>query len=117
MNEIIKNIEAAQLKENPPQFNVGDTVRVSAKIKEGNRERIQVFEGVVIKRQGGSNRETFTVRKNSNGIGVEKTWPLHSPKIEKVEVTRRGKVRRAKLMYLRGRVGKASKVKEAVTGR
>ena len=114
MNEIIKNIEAAQLKENPPQFNVGDTVRVSAKIKEGNRERIQVFEGVVIKRQGGSSRETFTVRKNSSGIGVEKTWPLHSPKIEKVEVIRRGKVRRAKLTYLRGRIGKASKVKEAV---
>ena len=114
MNEIIKNIEAAQLKENPPQFNIGDTVRVSAKIKEGNRERIQIFEGVVIKRQGGSNRETFTVRKSSSGIGVEKTWPLHSPKIEKVEVIRRGKVRRAKLTYLRGRIGKASKVKEAV---
>ena len=114
MNEIIRNIEAAQLKENPPQFNIGDTVRVSAKIKEGNRERIQVFEGIVIKCQGASSRATFTVRKNSNGIGVEKTWPLHSPKIEKVEVVRRGKVRRAKLTYLRGRVGKASKVKEIV---
>ena len=88
MNDIIRSIEAAQMKEEVPQFNVGDTVRVSAKIKEGNRERIQVFEGVVIKKQGGSSRATFTVRKNSNGIGVEKTWPLHSPKIEKVEVVR-----------------------------
>ncbi len=114
MNDIIKSIEDAQLKEQVPEFRVGDTVRVSAKIKEGNRERIQVFEGVVIKKQGGSNRATFTVRKNSNGIGVERTWPLHSPKIEKVEVVRAGKVRRAKLNYLRGRVGKASKVKEAV---
>lgn len=114
MNEIIKNIEAAQLKETVPSFNVGDTVRVSAKIKEGNRERIQVFEGTVIKRQNGSNRETFTVRKSSNGIGVEKTWPLHSPIVEKIEVTRRGKVRRAKLYYLRDRVGKKAKVKELV---
>ncbi|MCR5268654.1 MAG: 50S ribosomal protein L19, partial [Lachnospiraceae bacterium] len=95
-------------------FAVGDTVRVHAKIKEGNRERIQVFEGTVIKRQGGSNRETFTVRKSSNGVGVEKTWPLHSPHVEKIEVVRRGKVRRAKLYYLRGRVGKRSKVKELV---
>ena len=78
MNEIIKNIEAAQMKAEAPQFNVGDTVRVHGKIKEGNRERIQIFEGVVLKKQGGSNRETFTVRKNSNGIGVEKTWPLLS---------------------------------------
>ena len=114
MNEIIKNIEAAQLKETVPSFNVGDTVRVSAKIKEGNRERIQVFEGTVIKRQNGGVRETFTVRKNSNGIGVEKTWPLHSPIVEKIEVTRRGKVRRAKLYYLRDRVGKKAKVKELV---
>lgn len=114
MNEIIKNIEAAQLKEIVPSFNVGDTVRVSAKIKEGNRERIQVFEGIVIKKQGGSVRATFTVRKNSNGIGVEKTWPLHSPSVEKVEVIRHGKVRRAKLNYLRGRVGKSAKVKELV---
>ena len=82
MNDIIKNIEAAQLKESVPSFNVGDTVRVSAKIKEGNRERIQVFEGTVIKRQNGGVRETFTVRKTSNGIGVEKTWPLHSPSVE-----------------------------------
>ena len=114
MNEIIKNIEAAQLKETVPSFNVGDTVRVSAKIKEGNRERIQVFEGIVIKKQGGSVRATFTVRKNSNGIGVEKAWPLHSPNVEKVEVVRRGRVRRAKLNYLRQRVGKSAKVKELV---
>ncbi|WP_418746927.1 50S ribosomal protein L19 [Frisingicoccus sp.] len=114
MNDIIKNIEAAQLKAEVPQFNVGDTVRVSAKVKEGNRERIQVFEGTVIKRQNGSNRETFTVRKSSNGVGVEKTWPLHSPIVEKVEVVRRGKVRRAKLFYLRDRVGKRAKVKELV---
>ncbi len=114
MNDIIKNIEAEQLKENAPQFRVGDTVRVSAKIKEGNRERIQIFEGTVLKRQGGGVRETFTVRKFSNGVGVEKTWPLHSPNVEKVEVVRRGKVRRAKLNYLRNRVGKSAKVKELV---
>lgn len=114
MNDIIKNIEAAQLKEAAPEFHVGDTVKVYGKIKEGNRERIQVFEGTVLKRQGGGARETFTVRKNSNGIGVEKTWPLHSPNVEKVEVVRRGKVRRAKLNYLRKRVGKAAKVKELV---
>ena len=114
MNEIIRNIEVAQMKAEAPQFNVGDTVRVHGKIKEGNRERIQIFEGVVLKKQGGSNRETFTVRKNSNGIGVEKTWPLHSPNVERVEVIRRGKVRRAKLNYLRGRVGKRAKVKELV---
>ena len=114
MNEIIRNIEAGQLKAEIPSFNVGDTVRVYAKIKEGNRERIQVFEGTVIKKQGGSNRATFTVRKTSNGIGVEKTWPLHSPNVEKVEVVRMGKVRRAKLNYLRDRVGKKAKVKELV---
>ena len=114
MNEIIKKIEAEQLKENAPEFHVGDTVKVYNKIKEGNRERIQVFEGTVIKRQNGGARETFTVRKNSNGVGVEKTWPLHSPNVEKVEVVRRGKVRRAKLNYLRQRVGKAAKVKELV---
>ena len=114
MNEIIKKIEAEQLKENVPEFNVGDTVRVHAKIKEGNRERIQVFEGTVLKKQGGGSRATFTVRKTSNGIGVEKTWPIHSPHVEKVEVVRRGKVRRAKLNYLRKRVGKAAKVKELV---
>ena len=114
MNDIIKNIEAEQLKEQAPEFRVGDTVRVYGKIKEGNRERVQVFEGTVLKRQGGGARETFTVRKNSNGIGVEKTWPLHSPNVEKVEVVRRGKVRRAKLNYLRDRVGKRAKVKELV---
>ena len=114
MNDIIKNIEAAQLKAEVPQFSVGDTVKVYGKIKEGNRERIQVFEGIVIKKQGGSVRATFTVRKNSNGIGVEKTWPLHSPSVEKVEVIRHGKVRRAKLNYLRGRVGKSAKLKELV---
>ena len=114
MNEIIKSIEATQLKASVPEFHVGDTVKVYNKIKEGNRERIQVFEGTVIKRQNGGARETFTVRKNSNGIGVEKTWPLHSPLVEKVEVVRRGKVRRAKLYYLRDRVGKRAKVKELV---
>ena len=111
-NEIIKNIETAQLKQDVADFNVGDTVKVYAKIKE--RERVQAFEGTVLKRQGGSNRETFTVRKNSNGVGVEKTWPLHSPTIEKIEVIRKGKVRRAKLNYLRDRVGKKAKVKELV---
>ena len=114
MNDIIRNIEASQLKAEAPEFRVGDTVRVHALIKEGNRERVQVFEGTVLKRQGGSSRETFTVRKNSNGIGVEKTWPLHSPHVVKVEVIRRGKVRRAKLNYLRDRVGKAAKLKERV---
>ena len=114
MNDIIKNIEAAQLKAEVPEFRVGDTVRVHALIKEGNRERTQIFEGTVLKRQGGGSRETFTVRKTSNGIGVEKTWPVHSPNVEKVEVVRRGKVRRAKLNYLRDRVGKKAKVKELV---
>ena len=114
MNDIIKSIEEAQLKSDITPFSVGDTIKVYAKVKEGNRERTQVFEGTVIKRQNGSNRETFTVRKSSNGIGVEKTWPLHSPIVEKVEVTRRGKVRRAKLYYLRDRVGKKAKVKELV---
>ena len=114
MNENIKEIEAAQLKAEVPQFNVGDTVKVYGKIKEGNRERIQIFEGTVMKVQGGSNRATFTVRKSSNGVGVEKTWPLHSPNVEKVEVVRKGKVRRAKLNYLKGRVGKKAKVKELV---
>ena len=114
MNDIIKSIEAEQLKENIADFGVGDTVKVYGKIKEGNRERIQVFEGVVLKRQGSSSRETFTVRKTSNGVGVEKTWPLHSPNVEKIEVVRRGKVRRAKLNYLRDRVGKKAKVKEIV---
>ena len=112
--EVIKKIEDEQLKESVEEFNVGDTVRVHAKIKEGNRERIQVFEGTVLKKQGGSNRATFTVRKFSSGVGVEKTWPLHSPIVEKIEVVRHGKVRRAKLNYLRDRVGKRAKVKEAI---
>ena len=114
MNDIIRSIEEAQMKQDITDFRVGDTIKVYGRIKEGNRERIQVFEGVVIKRQGGSSRETFTVRKTSNGIGVEKTWPLHSPNVEKIEVVRRGKVRRAKLHYLRDRVGKAEKVKSIV---
>ena len=112
MNEIIKNIESAQMKAEVPSFNVGDTVKVSAKIKEGNRERTQVFEGTVLKMQGTGVRATFTVRKISNGVGVEKTWPLHSPIVESVVVVRRGKVRRAKLNYLRQRTGKAAKVEE-----
>ena len=114
MHEIIKQIEVAQLKAEVPSFNVGDTVRVHAKIVEGSKERVQVFEGVVLKRQNGGVRETFTVRRLSGGIGVEKTWPLHSPRVNKVEVVRRGIVRRAKLFYLRDRIGKAAKVKEAI---
>ena len=113
-SDYIKNLEASQMKAEVADFAVGDTVKVHNKIKEGNRERIQIFEGNVIKRQGGSNRETFTVRKFSNGVGVEKTWPVHSPFVEKIEVVRHGKVRRAKIYYLRSRVGKASKVKELV---
>ncbi len=113
-NAIISEIENAQLKAEVPQFNVGDSVRVYAKIKEGQRERVQMFEGVVLKRQNGGVRETFTVRRMSYGVGVEKTWALHSPNVERVEVIRRGKVRRAKLNYLRGRVGKRAKVKELV---
>ena len=111
--DIIKSIEDAQLRE-VAEFKTGDTVRVHAKVKEGNRERVQIFEGTVIKRQNGGARETFTVRKQARGVGVEKTWPVHSPIIEKIEVVRRGKVRRAKLYYLRDRVGKAAKVKERV---
>jgi len=114
MNNIIKEIEAAQLKSNIASFSVGDTVKVYAKVKEGNRVRTQIYEGVVLKRQNGGARETFTVRKTSNGIGVEKTWPLHSPSVERIEVVRYGKVRRAKLNYLRSRVGKKAKVKELV---
>ena len=114
MHEILKSIEQEQIRTDLPQFNVGDNVRVHVKIKEGNRERVQAFEGTVIKKQNGGIKETFTVRKTSNGIGVEKTWPLHSPIVEKIEVVRCGKVRRAKLNYLRQRVGKAAKVKELV---
>ena len=114
MNEIIKKIEAEQLKETVDSFRIGDTVKVYAKIREGEKERIQVFEGTVTKRQNGGIRETFTVRKISNGCGVEKTWPLHSPAVDRIEVVRRGKVRRAKLFYLRERTGKSAKVKELV---
>jgi large subunit ribosomal protein L19 len=110
--DIIRAIEAEQLRKDIPDFRVGDTVRVHVKVKEGNRERIQVFEGIVLKRQNGSLRETFTVRRVSYGVGVERTFPVHSPMIEKIEIVRRGKVRRAKLYYLRKRVGKAAKVKE-----
>lgn len=110
--DIIKMIEEEQLKEDIPQFNVGDTVQVHYKVKEGSRERIQVFEGTVLKKQGGGIRETFTVRRISYGVGVERTFPLHSPRIEKIVVTRSGKTRRAKLYYLRQRQGKSARVKE-----
>ena len=112
---IIKQLESEQLKADVSKFNVGDLVRVHAKIVEGTRERIQVFEGTVIKRQNGGLRETFTVRKFSGKIGVEKTWPVHSPRVERIEVVRRGVVRRAKLFYLRDRVGKKAKVKELIS--
>ena len=112
--DIIKSVEHEQLKNKIPELRVGNTVRVHQRIKEGNRERVQVFEGIIIKKQGGGVNATFTVRKISNGVGVEKTWPLHSPIVEKVEVVRRGKARRAKLNYLRQRTGKAAKVKELV---
>lgn len=115
MNQnILKSLELEQLKSDMTEFGVGDTVRVHIKVVEGKRERIQIFEGLVIKFQNGGIRETFTVRKLSSGVGVEKTFPLHSPKIEKIEVTRRGKVRRAKLNYIRDRVGKSAKVKERI---
>ena len=103
-----------QLKETVPVFNIGDTVRVHNRIKEGARERTQIYEGTVIGRRGGGISETFTVRRITYGVGVEKTFPIHSPNVEKVDVIRRGKVRRAKLYYLRGRVGKSSKVKELI---
>ncbi len=112
--EIIRQIENEQLKTDRPEFRVGDTIRVYARIKEGNRERIQMFEGTVLKRQNGGLQETFTVRRMSYGVGVEKTWPLHSPVIDKIEIVRKGSVRRAKLYYLRDRVGKAAKVKEKI---
>jgi large subunit ribosomal protein L19 len=117
MNDIIKDIENAQLekfKKEIAEFEVGDTIKVYARIKEGDKTRTQVYEGVVIKRQNGSVRETFTVRKISNGVGVEKTWPLHSPNVEKIEVTRKGKARRARLNYLRKLTGKAAKVREVI---
>ena len=112
MSGIIESIEKAQLKEHVDQFNVGDTVRVYAKIREGEKERIQMFEGTVLKRQNGGIRETFTVRRVSFGVGVEKIFPLHTPRIDRIEVERKGHVRRAKLYYLRDKVGKAAKVKE-----
>ena len=112
MNEIIRKIEAEQMKENAPEFNVGDTVKVYAKIKEGNRERIQVFEGIVIARQKGGLRENFIVRKMSGGVGVERIFPLHCPSIDRIEVVRKGLVRRAKLYYLRKLSGKAARIKE-----
>lgn len=112
MNEILRAIEQEQIRTDLPSFNVGDNVKVHQLIKEGNRERIQVFEGTVIKKQNGGLRETFTVRRVAYGTGVEKTFPINAPMIQKIEVTRRGKVRRAKLFYLRDRVGKAAKVKE-----
>ena len=109
--DLLKAITQDYLKDDIPAFNVGDTVRVHIKIKEGNRERIQVFEGFVLKKQNGGISETFTVRKISSGVGVEKTFPIHSPKIEKIEVVRRGDVRRAKLNYMRERTGKSAKIK------
>lgn len=115
--DIIKSIEHEQLKNKIPDLRVGDTVRVHVKIKEGNRERIQVFEGIIIKKQGGGVNATFTVRRISYGVGVEKTFLVHSPNVEKVEVTRVGKARRAKLYYLRDRVGKAAKTKEKIGAR
>ena len=114
MNPIIEDLEKPFLRENLPDAEPGDTVKVFVRIVEGNKERIQAFEGTVIKVQGHGARETFTVRKNSNGVGVEKTWPVNSPLVEKVDVVRRGKARRAKLYYLRDRVGKRAKVKEIV---
>ena len=113
MNEIIRSIENAQLRTDVPKFNIGDTVKVQVKVVEGNRERLQAFEGTVIARRNGSCRETFTVRRVSYGIGVERTFPLHSPRVDHIEVIRRGKVRRAKLYYLRNLQGKAAKIKDA----
>ncbi|MBQ9545649.1 MAG: 50S ribosomal protein L19 [Clostridia bacterium] len=112
--DLLKAFASEQLKEEAPVFNIGDTVRVHNKIKEGNRERIQLFEGTVIARKNGGISETFTVRRVSYGVGVEKTFPLHSPNVEKVDVVRKGRVRRAKLYYLRDRVGKSAKVKEKI---
>ena len=112
MSKVIESIERAQLREDIPQFKAGDTVRVHFKVIEGQRARIQVFEGIVLKRQGAGARETFTVRKQSFGIGVERTFPLHSPKIERIEVAAVGDVNRAKLYYLRGKVGRKARVRE-----
>ena len=114
MNEIIRSIEQKQLRTDLPKISIGDTVRVWVKVVEGSRERLQAFEGTVMAKRNGGIRETFTVRRVSYGIGVERTFPLHSPRVDHIEVIRRGKVRRAKLYYLRGRVGKAAKIKEAL---
>ena len=114
MSEIIRSIEKAQLRTDLPKFNIGDTVRVFVKVVEGTRERLQAFEGTVMAKRNGSVRETFTVRRVSYGIGVERTFPLHSPRVESITVVRHGKVRRAKLYYLRDRVGKAAKVTERI---
>jgi len=114
MNDIIRALQAEQLRNDLPNLEIGDTVRVYVKIKEGNRERIHMFEGTIIRKKHGGISETFTVRRVSYGVGVERTFPVHSPMIDKIEVVRKGKVRRAKLYYLRDRVGKASKVKEKV---
>lgn len=112
MNQVIRELEREQLKQDIPAFRPGDTVRVHVKVVEGQRERIQVFEGIVIRRRGSGISETFTVRKISYGVGVERTFPLHSPRIDKIEVARHGRVRRAKLYYLRDRVGKAARIKD-----
>lgn len=112
--DLLKALTSEQLKTEIPKFNIGDTVRVHNKIKEGARERIQIFEGTVLAKRGGGINETFTVRRVSYGVGTEKTFPLHSPNVDKVDVIRRGKVRRAKLYYLRDRVGKRAKVKEQI---
>lgn len=115
MSEIIRSIEKSQVRTDRPQFDVGDTVRVFVKVVEGTRERLQAFEGTVLAKRNGSSRETFTVRRVSYGIGVERTFPLHSPRVDSIEVLRRGKVRRAKLYYLRGLQGKAAKIKDRMT--
>src|SRR5690554_3492573 len=112
LNDIIKGIENKQLRDDIPEFFPGDTLRLLVKVVEGGKERIQPFEGVVLKRQGGANRETFTVRKISHGVGVERTFPLHSPRLQEIKVLRWGNVRRAKLYYLRQREGKAARIKE-----
>jgi len=112
--DLIKMVESEQMKKDLPEFNVGDTVRVFVKVVEGSRERLQAFEGLVLKKQGGGLSETFTVRRVAYGVGVERTFPLHSPRIEKIEVVRKGKVRRAKLYYMRKRTGKAAKIKDVL---
>ena len=112
--DLIKLIESEQMKQNIPEFNVGDTVRVFVKVVEGSRERLQAFEGFVLKKQGGGLTENFTVRRVAYGVGVERTFPIHSPRIDRIEVVRKGKVRRAKLNYMRQRVGKAAKIKEVL---